>query len=217
MSMRQQELDSYTPEKINNELFKGKSRETLAEEYGHKSYRAIDMFMRRSDYKWDKERGIYDKRAIKSKLNEEVTPTTRRLRKILQLFEEEKDPRGIAKETGFKNHLALSQYMKDNDYSWNSKSCEYEQVVGRIDCPEDVEQHIEVEHHDNIDQMKGLPRYSLSGVKVAKTIHISNKLNELIKDFTEEKGINQREFIEISTIEALSKYGYNAEVKGILS
>jgi len=53
-------------------------------------------------------------------------------------------------------------------------------------------------------------------VRVAKTIQITNRLNQLLLNFTADKNINQREFFEIAVIEMMKKYGYEAEIKGLL-
>ncbi len=63
---------------------------------------------------------------------------------------------------------------------------------------------------------ESLPRYSISGVRIAKTLHLSHKLNELIKQFTEDKDLKQREFHELAALELMKKYGYEAEVKGLM-
>ena len=67
-----------------------------------------------------------------------------------------------------------------------------------------------------IQKSKNLPRYALPGLRIAKTIQITYPLTEFIKEFTEAKNIIQREFFEIAAIEFLKKYGYAAEVKGLL-
>ena len=66
------------------------------------------------------------------------------------------------------------------------------------------------------EENKKIPGYSLPGVRVSKTLQVSNRLNELIKELAEQKNNNHREFFEIAAIEAMIKYGYEAEVKGIL-
>lgn len=58
--------------------------------------------------------------------------TLRKEAQILKLFEERNDPRDVAKEVGFKNHLVLAEYMKDKGYLWNQKTQRYEQQVGEI-------------------------------------------------------------------------------------
>jgi len=76
-------------------------------------------------------------------------------------------------------------------------------------------QHV-LKSREQLDGNKNLPRYSLAGVRVAKTIQFSNRLNQLILNFTADKNINQREFFEIAVIEMMKKYGYEAEIKGLL-
>ncbi len=66
------------------------------------------------------------------------------------------------------------------------------------------------------DGNESLPRYSLGDIRIAKTIQVSNRLNQLIINFTADKDIYQREFFEIATIEMMKKYGYEAEIKGLL-
>ncbi len=71
-------------------------------------------------------------------------------------------------------------------------------------------------NREEFDGSKNLPRYSLAGLRVAKTIQLSNRLNQLVMNFTADKDINQREFFEIAAIEMMKKYGYEAEIKGLL-
>ena len=42
-------------------------------------------------------------------------------------------------------------------------------------------------------------------------------INRLWLKFTEMKNINHREFFELGAIETMIKYGYEAEVKGVLT
>ncbi len=72
-------------------------------------------------------------------------------------------------------------------------------------------------NREQLGDRKNLPRYSLAGLRVAKTIQFSNYLKKLMRlDFTTDKNINQRAFFEIAAIEMMKKYGYEAEIKGLL-
>ena len=193
--------------------------------------------MRRKGYAWNREKQVYELKGVKPTQGaEEVSSGTKKVRQVLRLFEEGKDPKEVAKEVGFKNHLALAEYMQEKGYRWNHKTQRYEQQVGELKEEEGAEKkepvssgHQEDEvmqlllnNKDKLAKMlqteesKKIPRYSLPGVCVSKTLQVSNRLNELIKEFTEQKNINHREFFEIAAIETLIKYGYEAEVKGIL-
>lgn len=228
----------YTPENINRQLLLGRSRKELAEIFGHKSYKTLDIFMRRKGYQWNRNKGIYELKGVKPAEAEDEPPFhPKKVKQALTLFEKGKDPKEAAKELGFKNHLALAEYMKEKGYLWNHKTQRYERQTGEI--PEepqadDVETisgygrdeemlQMLIKNKDKLAEIlqlednNNLPRYSLSGLRVSKTLQISHKLNELMKTFTEEKNISQREFLEIAAIELMKKHGYEAEVKGILS
>ncbi len=139
-------------------------------------------------------------------------------------------------ELGFKNHLALAEYMKAKGYLWNhqdrcyqfkgSEAVEDEPAKSSsndLGNPE-LEEMVQVllKNRDYLDLLyqldgnKCLPRYSLGDIRIAKTIQVSNRLNQLIMNFTADKDINQREFFEIAAIEMMKKHGYEAEIKGLL-
>jgi len=135
--------------------------------------------------------------------------------------------------------------MRENNYYWNSQTQQYEYQVGEVTGQEEAEKETSsvepegdrmVRNIDNqeellqllledkdklLDILKNenhtLPRYRLPGLKRSKYVHISHLLEELLREFCEENGISQREFVEIALIKALEKYGYKAEVKGILN
>ena len=222
---------AYTPENINKQLLLGKSREQLAKLYGHKSWKTVDMFMRRKGYSWNGDKQVYEIKAKRPK-KEDVTDDhagSKRVRQILKAFKEGKDAKKIAKELGFKNHLILAEYMKDKGYLWDHKESCYKFKDSAVDEKEIGSVHsnnmgLELEERsqqflDEREQLGGnnnLPRYSLAGLRVAKTIQFSNNLNQLLLNFTVDKNINQREFFEIAAIEMMKKYGYEAEIKGLL-
>lgn len=228
---------AYTPDSINQQLLLGTKREELAEIFEHKNYRTLDVFMRRKGYTWDRDNQIYVLKGIKPKGDIEKTPATKRLEQALKLINEGKDPKEVARQLGFKSHLALANYMKEKGYLWDKQEQTYKQQTGEISdntamrtqtaMPAELSQQDEmlqmlIKNRDKLAEIingngsESLPRYSLPGVRIAKTIHISNRLNELVKQFSEEKNINQRELIELAIIETMRKYGYEAEIKGLL-
>ncbi len=228
---------AYTPENINKQLLLGKSREQLAKLYAHKSWKTVDMFMRRKGYSWNGEKQIYEIKAKRPKeedFTEEQTGS-KRVRQILKSFKEGKDAKRIAKEMGFKNHLILAEYMKDNGYRWSSDNLCYEYIEGSTSDSE-VMKKDEYSTTDGYDQdtfrfimenknrimellegdsSKELPRYNISGYKINKCVQLSHKLDLLLKDFCEDYNVSQREIFEIGLVETLKRYGYEAEIKGV--
>ena len=61
-----------------------------------------------------------------------------------------------------------------------------------------------------------IPRFTLSGTFVTKSVHMTNTLDLMVRDFSKEKNINQREIFEVALIEFFQKYGYEREVETLL-
>ncbi len=61
-----------------------------------------------------------------------------------------------------------------------------------------------------------IPRFTLSGTFVTKSVHMTNTLDLMVRDFSKEKNINQREIFEVALIEFFQKYGYEQEVETLL-
>jgi len=61
-----------------------------------------------------------------------------------------------------------------------------------------------------------IPRFTLPGPFVTKSVHMTNTLDQMVRDFSKEKSINQREIFEVALIEFFQKYGYAREVKTLL-
>ncbi|TMN21867.1 hypothetical protein [Lentibacillus cibarius] len=62
-----------------------------------------------------------------------------------------------------------------------------------------------------------IPRYAVPGTCMNKCAHISDAINELLLEFSQEKNIKQRSIFETALIEFLKKYGYESEVKSKLN
>jgi hypothetical protein len=79
---------------------------------------------------------------------------------------------------------------------------------------------------ENRDAMQGLlgasvasgqiPRFTLPGLFVTKSVHMTNTLDQVVRDFSKEKNINQREIFEVALIEFFRKYGFAREVETLL-
>lgn len=61
-----------------------------------------------------------------------------------------------------------------------------------------------------------IPRFTLLGTFVTKSVHMTNTLDLMVRDFSKEKNINQREIFEVALIEFFQKYGYAREVETML-
>lgn len=61
-----------------------------------------------------------------------------------------------------------------------------------------------------------IPRFTLPGLFVTKSVHMTNTLDQMVRDFSKEKNVNQREIFEVALIEFFQKYGYEREVETLL-
>jgi hypothetical protein len=62
-----------------------------------------------------------------------------------------------------------------------------------------------------------IPRFTVPGVFSVKSVHMASGLDQLVRDFSQEKNISQRDIFEVALIEFFHKYGYEREVNALLS
>lgn len=120
----------------------GKSREELAKEFGHKTYKSLDMYMRRRNFTWDGRKGTYVplySRVDREQVELSLVPSTK-VARVLALFEKEgADARTVAKQLGFQDHRELATYMKARGYEWSSEKGTYVKMLGEVVQEEELE------------------------------------------------------------------------------
>ena len=52
-----------------------------------------------------------------------------------------------------------------------------------------------------------IPRYALPGVVVTKSVHMVNPLDMMVRDFSREKNVPQRDIFAAALLEFFRKYG----------
>lgn len=73
-----------------------------------------------------------------------------------------------------------------------------------------------IEGHD-APSPGAIPRYTIPGVLVTKSVHMVRELDLLVRSFSQERNITQREIFEVALIEFFRRYGYAQEVQRLLS
>jgi hypothetical protein len=257
-------------EKVNmviNQLGLGKSREKLAEELGYTTYKSIDMYMRRKNFKWDSQIQNYipDSGHKKYYITDEASIPTSKAYTVISLFDKNKptaDPRAIARLAGFRDHLEMAGYMKSKNYKWDSVKQNYVQEIVNKETTEDIpKNNIDVveskgtedyntefmlqnisninEHSlerfipllEILEKHKNelintivperdeaiVPRYIIPGVYITKSVHMANNLDRLVREFSREKNISQRDIFEVALISFFRQYGYRKEINAILN
>jgi len=61
-----------------------------------------------------------------------------------------------------------------------------------------------------------IPRYALPGVFVTKSVHMVSPLDTMVRDFSREKNVSQRDIVATALLEFFKKYGYEREVEQLL-
>ncbi len=245
-------------------LVAGKTRDELAMELGHKSYKSLDIYMRRKHFMWDREKQNYvpaHSRIEKQDLEVSLTSSSK-VSTVISLFQKQgTDARTIARMLGFSNHRELAAYMKGKGYIWSSDAGNYVKVQGRIES-DDYSQPVKLGELDtgersgltgtyplakttrveggplerflplldilekNREKVLDLllsgtdsgkvPRYAVPGVFVTKSVHMTNTLDQLVREYSREKNISQRDIFAVALIEFFRRYGYEREIDTLL-
>ena len=108
---------------IFSELDKGVDREELAVRLGYKTYKSMDMFVRRQGYTWDRRVGRYllPEERNSGRYSQAIPTTQGKVGEILTLFAKgDLDVREVAQKVGFTGHRELALYMKTKGYQWDA-------------------------------------------------------------------------------------------------
>ena len=224
---------------INSLAASGKSRQEISETLGYKDSKNLYVFMRRQGLEWDSKKNLY---VIKGSREAETAALytdipSGKVGSVLSMLDKGFDGKEIAQRLGFGSYQEMADYMRGKGYAWDNKRQNYIKKTVESELAEETAVYEAVQHGEsaqysdilsllraNKDKLKmmfeasdeGIPRYNLPGVNTLKTINITNTVNRLIKDFSAERKISQKEIIEIAVIGFLKQYGYAEQVKAIL-
>lgn len=112
-------------------LQQGKSRDELAEEFGHTDYHSIDMYMRRRNFTWEKQNQTYVPKfdAQQSNVKQVLHNKTQR---IIQYLLEGMDLNEVAERVGLGDIETLGEYMTEKGYKWDSQKQTYIELAGIV-------------------------------------------------------------------------------------
>ena len=163
---------------------------------------------------------------------------------ILIMFNKGLEGKDIAQKLRFGSHQEMADFMKGKGYVWdnkrqnyiknaniprfsgmvaesepvyavtpNSEMTAYNDILSLLSANKD--KLIEILKPSTAAQQK-IPRYCLPGRTIPKSLSMASPLERLIKEFSEENNLSQKEIIEVAVVEFLKKYGYEEQVKTIL-
>ncbi|AWI03126.1 hypothetical protein [Clostridium drakei] len=161
--------------------------------------------------------------------------------RVIDLFNSGiEDPMEIAKKAGFRNHIEMANYMTNKNYVWNNELGNYGMKTGKLEDKHDklvTEQTLNVTEETDIKQFipilkvlqnnkdkivenltpelqtNKIPTYLVPGIATILSAQMMSSLKFLLREFSNEKNITQRQILEVALIEFFNKYGYSYRVK----
>jgi hypothetical protein len=61
-----------------------------------------------------------------------------------------------------------------------------------------------------------IPRYTIRGVYTTKSVSMNYGMDQLIKEYSQEKNVSQKDVVEVALIDFFKKYGFNSEVSTLI-
>lgn len=62
-----------------------------------------------------------------------------------------------------------------------------------------------------------IPRYTIRGVYTTKSVSMNYGMDQLIREYSQEKNVSQKDVVEVALIEFFKKYGFQNEVSTLIS
>ena len=140
---------------IFRELDKGTDREELAVELGYKSYKSMDIFVRRQGYTWDRnlQKYLLPEERNSGMYAKHMPTVTGKAGEVIKLFSKgEADPRDVANTVGFKDDRELAVYMRAKGYYWDDAIGNYK----REEAEEVEKEQDEGELNDTNDEVENI-------------------------------------------------------------
>lgn len=198
-----QEVPTVKPEKVLQEKSKatqvlqlfqqGMDARLVAEKAEFTTYREMANFMKQKGYAWDTPENNYT-------LSKEQVPSDSREARQSRPSRQFEDSPGTMESSINRD---WQQYLPS--LQWLGENMELlEDLIATTDSNQDTAGGI-------------IPRYAVPGVFVTKSVHMSNQLDQLVRDFSADRNISQRDVFAAALLEFLRKYGYKQEVEAFLA
>lgn len=227
------------------EMLKYQSREEVAKEFNYKHWKSLDTYMRRKNFVYDSRQGQYIPAENRFKKDKEAyrNSAPNKVLKIVDAFGvANPDPKEIAEREGFADHREMAEFMKAKGYEWNVYKNNYIKITGFVEEPEPLEtvnRNLERRETaldeflpfirflydrreevyqllDGVREDGKIPRYAIPGLAKTKAIYMSDKVADVMGEFSREKNVTQREIVETALVEYLQKYGFKQEIEALL-
>lgn len=179
----------------------GADARTIAKRLGFTDHRELAAYMKGKGYEWSSEAGNYVK--MRGQVQEDLENEDSSLR----AFDEENRVVAQAQLLG-----ATPSVPVRIDQA----------VVGQLEQYVPLLEMLERNKGKLIDLLVPtaedgkVPRYTIPGIFVTKSVHMSNTLDQLVRDYSKEKNISQRDIFTVALLDFFRRYGYEREVETLL-
>lgn len=173
---------------------KGENTRDIAEKLNFDSHRSMALFMRSKGYVWDENKNTYLLDGLKEKEQKDNN---------LKQKQQEKKP-----EEKSDNH----QFANNFNMDVQNYAVKYAELLEYLDQRKDQLGELFTEP----ESLSRLPRYAVPGIHITKSVHMVYELDQLVRDFSKEKNITQREIFEIALINFFKRYGYKERIEALL-
>lgn len=175
--------------RILSELGKeGANLKEVAKKMEFESHMELATYMKSKGYEWSEEEGNYVRSACEDSAESEVEGENQEQGKVfsLQDYQQRK-----AERSSFERFIPILELLETH----------FDQLQGLLIQGQEIGQ---------------IPRFTLPGRFVTKSVHMTDTLDLMVRDFSKEKNVNQREIFEVALIEFFQKYGFSREVGTLL-
>jgi hypothetical protein len=224
----------------------GNNRHEVAKILGYKDYNGLQSYMQRHQYMWDEGIQNYKmlieyQKQVKTQrvLRKFEDGASNKPARIISMFSKKLEARDIAKKLGYESHKTMAIYMKSRGYAWNAEIGNYERdssisIGENEDINTEFQEGSDDRHLDILELLDSkkekllellnsysnddmaMPRYVIGGLCVTKSVHMVTGLDLLVREYSTEKNISQKDMFQIAMIEFFKKYGYKREVEALI-
>ena len=159
---------------------------TVAKEMGFSDHREMASYMRSKGYMWDMDKNNYV--PGKSGLAEERTANNCEILSCNEGANRDSDSHD--------DTLEINKYIPILEMLIRNKDRLLDILVDEGESEE-----------------PRIPRYIIPGVFTTKSVHMVSQLDNMVKEFSKEKNISQREIFEVALIQFFKRYGYERKAK----
>lgn len=174
----------------------GADAKTIAKRMGFQDHRELATYMRAKGYKWCSDTKNYVKEYGKL-ADKELVHKEAELNSSMDIPLEELEEPYIAVRTGLTASNQMDQYLSLLELLERNRGRLIDLIIPGSESGK-------------------VPRYAVPGVFVTKSVHMTNTLDQMVREYSKEKNISQRDIFAVALIEFFKRYGYEREISALI-